>query len=347
MRFPMESRSAMGNVGDVGHDSIPAGARLRCNMLKRVARKRPMCNVVLQGPARHVGDVWSALSPATTLVHHFRADDCVSHQHLWHPRSVNGGAATDRVWATVPLDAANLLKELCRACTVLEWSGSFRIPHPLEPESVAPDIIPLIVSRASPPRPAHTAQVWLLGIFGGALWLAVGWGWLVRRSLLLSPFCAGCLVIASVVASALFGRVSRDGVRTSERRLWWIGSLAAGALIACASGIRGAGAAILSTSVLALAVPALCHWWAHSPASKADEQCIECARSWATLRALWKVVVPRAESGRCLNCGYDLNELATCRCPECGVMNYYLTDRADARQPALANGWIPASLGTQ
>jgi len=44
----------------------------------------------------------------------------------------------------------------------------------------------------------------------------------------------------------------------------------------------------------------------------------------------------------CLVCDYDLRELETCRCPECGTMNYYLTDRADARALAEEHGgrWV-------
>ena len=47
-----------------------------------------------------------------------------------------------------------------------------------------------------------------------------------------------------------------------------------------------------------------------------------------------------AATGRCLVCEYNLRDLPTCRCPECGTQNYYLVERPDARPLANKNGAI-------
>lgn len=42
----------------------------------------------------------------------------------------------------------------------------------------------------------------------------------------------------------------------------------------------------------------------------------------------------------CLKCNYSLHGSTSCKCTECGMMNYYLIDRADAKELAIANGAI-------
>ncbi len=42
----------------------------------------------------------------------------------------------------------------------------------------------------------------------------------------------------------------------------------------------------------------------------------------------------------CLVCGYSLQGIDSCRCPECGIMNYYLVDRSDATHLALKHGAV-------
>lgn len=53
----------------------------------------------------------------------------------------------------------------------------------------------------------------------------------------------------------------------------------------------------------------------------------------------------RLSNTECLACGYSLENIETCRCPECGKLNYHLTDRFDAHKPALDKGWIPNTSG--
>lgn len=67
------------------------------------------------------------------------------------------------------------------------------------------------------------------------------------------------------------------------------------------------------------------------------------SRSIQTRLTVFRNIVPEdfaSIEDDCLVCGYSLQGIDTCRCPECGIMNYYLVDRSDATHLALKHGAV-------
>lgn len=58
-------------------------------------------------------------------------------------------------------------------------------------------------------------------------------------------------------------------------------------------------------------------------------------------RAVFSSILPPdidLDANVCLVCGYDLDKSHSSRCPECGVLNYHMTEKDDSREMALENG---------
>lgn len=69
--------------------------------------------------------------------------------------------------------------------------------------------------------------------------------------------------------------------------------------------------------------------------------------NWMRLELSRSDFAKRMSRLRCVSCDYNIGPSEKCLCPECGLANYYLAERSDARELALKHGAIYSSDESQ